>query len=218
MMPSLLTRPLKLLPKTGLTPTSTVDHPHWNYLPLLRSVQRLRFRIIVDLLGDTHFGRLLEIGYGSGVFMPELSRHCDDLHGIDPHPKRHEVEANLARHGLNATLTTATAESLPYDTGFFDCLVSVSTLEYVPDIAAACQEMRRVLRPGGSLVVCTPGATSIWDLPLRLLTREGPSQYGDRRQKLQPTLRDQFDLVREIRVPSLGAGALRLYTGLRLRT
>ncbi|WP_158839295.1 class I SAM-dependent methyltransferase [Saccharothrix deserti] len=216
-MTNLITRPLKLLPKAGLTPTSTVDHPHWNYLPLLRSVQRLRFRIIVELLGDTHFDRLLEIGYGSGVFMPELARHCDELHGIDPHPKRREVEANLARHGMNATLATATAESLPYDTGFFDCLVSVSTLEYVPDLEAACREMRRVLRPGGALVVCTPGATSIWDLPLRVLTREGPSQYGDRREKLQPTLRDQFDLVREIRVPSLGAGALRLYTGLRLR-
>jgi SAM-dependent methyltransferase len=216
-MTSLHSRPLTLLPKSGLVPTSTVDHPYWNYLPLLRSVQRLRFRIILELLAETHFGRLLEIGYGSGVFMPELTRHCDELHGVDPHPMQREVEANLAQHGIHPTLATANAESLPYDTGLFDCVVSVSTLEYVPDIDTACREMRRVLRPGGTLAVCTPGATSVWNLPLQLLTRAGPSQYGDRRQQLQPTLRSHFRPIREVRVPTLGGSALRLYTGLRMR-
>jgi SAM-dependent methyltransferase len=210
-------RPLALLPKAGLTPTSEVDHPRWNYLPVLRGVQRLRFRIIVDLLGGTHFPRLLDIGYGSGVFLPELAQHCDELHGVDPHPMRGEVEANLARHGVTANLATAGVEDLPYETGSFDCLVSVSTLEYVPDIETACREMRRVLRPGGTLVLCTPGSASIWDVPLRLLTRQGPSQYGNRRQLLQPALRKHFEVTREIRVPNLGA-ALRLYTGLRLHS
>ncbi|CAL9447340.1 Ubiquinone biosynthesis O-methyltransferase, mitochondrial [Actinosynnema sp. ALI-1.44] len=213
----MMTPQLKLLPRAGLTPTSDVDHPQWNYLPVLRAVQRRRFRIIVDLLGGTRFGRLLEIGYGSGVFLPELARHCDELHGVDPHPMREQVAANLARHGVVASLATAGVESLPYDDGHFDCLVSVSTLEYVPDIDAACREMRRVLRPGGTLVVCTPGATSVWDLPLRLLTRQGPGQYGDRRQTLQPALRSRFRVVGEVRVPNAGGSALRLYTGLRLR-
>ncbi|SDJ28612.1 Methyltransferase domain-containing protein [Lentzea albidocapillata subsp. violacea] len=211
-------RPLALLPKDGLTPTSDVDHPTWNHLPVLRGVQRLRFRIIVDLLAGTRFPRLLDIGYGSGVFLPELARHCDDLHGVDPHQKRAEVEANLARHGVSATLTTASVENLPYDTGSFDCLVSVSTLEYVPDIEAACAEMRRVLRPGGALVLCTPGTGALWNVPLRLLTRQGPSQYGDRRERLQPALRGHFRVDREIRVPNLATAAVRLYTGLLLRT
>ena len=210
-------RPLMLLPKEGLTATSEVDHPAWNHLPVLRGVQRLRFRIIVELLAGAYFPRLLDIGYGSGVFLPELARHCDDLHGVDPHPMRAEVEANLARHGVTATLATAGAENLPYDTASFDCLVSVSTLEYVPDIEAACVEMRRVLRPGGTLIVCTPGTGALWNVPLRLLTRQGPSQYGDRRERLQPALRKHFRVDREIRVPNLGA-AVRLYTGLRLRT
>jgi ubiquinone/menaquinone biosynthesis C-methylase UbiE len=205
---------VKLLPRSALVCTSEVDHPDWNYRPLLRGVQRLRFRIALELLAGTRYDRLLEIGYGSGVFMPSLAERCADLHGVDPHPHRDEVEKNLARHGVPATLTQAGVESLPYPDGHFDGAVTISALEYVPDIGAACREIRRVLVPGGVFAVVTPGATPLWDLALRLSTGESPTQYADRRQKLQPALREHFQVVREVRTPRLGP---RLYTGLCLR-
>jgi ubiquinone/menaquinone biosynthesis C-methylase UbiE len=207
---------MKLLPESALLRTSPVDHPHWNYRPLFRGVQRLRFRIMLALLGQEHFGRLLEVGYGSGVFMPELAAHCDELYGIDPHPLHQQVRANLALHGVKASLARGSAESLPYQSGFFDCVVTVSALEYVPAVDAACQEVRRVLAAGGTFAVVTPGATPLWDAALRVATAEGPSQYADRRQKVQPALRGHFRVAREIRVPRAGGAALRLYTGLRL--
>jgi SAM-dependent methyltransferase len=207
---------LKLLPKSALVCTSEVDHPDWNYRPLLGTVQRLRFRIILRLLAEARFGRLLEIGYGSGVFMPELASRCAELYGIDPHPHQSEVEESLARNRIPATLTRGTVEALPYQSCMFDCAVTISALEYVPDIEAACQEIRRVLRPNGVLAVVTPGVTPLWDLALRLSTGESPSQYADRRQKLQPALRRAFTLTREVRIPRLGPPAVRLYTGLLL--
>jgi SAM-dependent methyltransferase len=207
---------LRLLPKSALVRTSEVDHPDWNYRPLLGAVQRTRFRIVRRLLGTAGFDRLLEIGYGSGVFMPELGRHCAELHGIDPHPHRAAVEAHLAGQGIHATLARGGAESLPYDDDHFDCVVTISTLEYVPDIEAACREIRRVLRPSGVLAVVTPGVTKLWDLALRLSTGESPSQYADRRQRLQPALRRHFTLVREVGVPTLSLPSIRLYTGLLL--
>jgi ubiquinone/menaquinone biosynthesis C-methylase UbiE len=204
---------LNLLPKSALVRTSEVDHPDWNYRLLLGSVQRLRFRVILKLLAGAGFGRLLEIGYGSGVFLPELAKHCDELYGIDPHPHLSTVEENLKRHGVPAKLSRCSVESLPYDGNFFDCAVTVSALEYVPDIEAACQEIRRVLKPGGVLAVVTPGVTPLWDLALRVSTGESLSQYADRRQKLQPTLRRHFRLVCEVHIPRVGP---RLYTGLLL--
>jgi SAM-dependent methyltransferase len=213
-MLDLVSRPLRLLPRTAVVPTSPVDHPDWNYRRLLGTVQRLRFRIILDLLGRRRFGRLLEIGYGSGVFMPELARRCTTLYGVDPHPMRDAVAASLARHGIRAELTRGTVEALPYEDGSVDCAVTVSALEYVPDIHAACAELRRVLRPGGLLAVVTPGATPLMDLALRVTTGESPDQYADRRQRLQPALREEFALVRQVRV-GIGPQA-RLYTGLLL--
>ncbi len=209
-------RQLSLLPKSALVCTSVIDHPDWNYRPLLGSVQRIRFRLMQELLGDANYDRLLEIGYGSGVFMPELARRCAWLYGIDPHPKTKEVTDNLRQHGVDAALTRGQIEQAPYESGYFDCVVTISALEYVADIERACAEIRRVLRPGGVFAVITPGANRLWDLALRASTGESPGQYAGRRQRLQPVLRSRFRLVREVRVPRPSGPATRLYTGLLL--
>lgn len=207
---------LELLPKSALIVTGPVDHADWNYRPLIGRVQRLRFRLVRRLLGAQTYGRLLEIGYGSGVFMPELSRHADELFGIDPHPMPTEVAAVLQKYGIHASLSTGSAELLPYTDGFFDCVVSVSAMEYVEDIEAACGELRRVLKPGGRLVIATPGASPLLDLALRASTGEDPGQYADRRQRLLPTLKKHFTLRKERAVPRFGGRLFRLYTGVCL--
>jgi len=208
---------IELLPEGAARPTSPIDHPQWNFLPLLSAVQRMRFRMALKLLGARHYGRLLEIGYGSGIFLPALAQRCGELHGIDPHPMTSQVCEVIDDCGVVATLAQGNAEALPYDAGFFDAVVAVSTLEYVTAIDEACAEIRRVLAPGGVLVVITPGATPLWNLALRVATREGPGQYGDRRQKLQPALLRHFRLDGRVGVPAVGGDLVRLYTGLRLQ-
>jgi ubiquinone/menaquinone biosynthesis C-methylase UbiE len=127
-----------------------------------------------------------------------------------------EVEAVLLQHGVKAKLMSGTAESLPYEDGFFDCAVSVSAIEYVEDIDLACRELTRVLRPGGSVIIATPGVSPIWDLALRLSTGENPAQYSNRRQRLLPALKRHFAVSEEVAVPALGGPLFRLYTGVHL--
>lgn len=207
---------LKLLPPSALIKTGPVDHADWNFLPALGLVQRLRFRIICRLLDGLKPVRLLELGYGSGVFMPELASRCAELYGLDLHEKHDAVRQSLGTHGVDAELRSGTAEHLPYDDGMFDCVVAVSVLEYVDDIERASSEITRVLAPAGKLVLVTPGSSPLWDVMLRLSTGESASQYSDRRQRLIPALRRAFAQDRELAVPALGGRALRLYTGLRL--
>lgn len=195
-----------------------MDHADWNYRTLLGHIQRLRFRLVRRLLADSHYRRLLEIGYGSGVFMPELKQRCDELYGIDPHPRNREVEMALANHGVKAELHSGSAESLPFPDGCIDAIVSVSALEYVPDIQLACREFRRVLSKGGHLVVCTPGFSPVLDFVLKLTTGEKADQYADRRQQLLPALKSNFTAVTEVPVPWLSGPLPRLYTGIKLRS
>jgi len=184
---------VELLPQELLVQTSDVDHADWNYRPLLGKLQRTRFQLIKALLNDTSGANMLEVGYGSGVFFPELLKVCDNISGIDPHDKHVEVLAELEKAGIAADLRSGSVSDMPFDDNTFDVVVAVSALEYVEEINGACEEIIRVLRPGGSVALVTPGKSPILDAGLKLLGDEdADSNYGDRRENLVAALDRHF--------------------------
>ncbi len=177
----------------------------------------MRLKVFVSLLPKHQIHRLLEIGYGSGILMPELTRYCDELYGIDIHPKQQEVTDILMRFNVVTKLSSGSAEAMPFGEGFFDCVVAVSSLEFVENLEAACVEIKRVLKPDGSLVIVTPGHSPIIDFGLKILTgKSAKNDYGDRRQFLIPTLLRYFTIQKELAVPQFGSTIICLYTALRL--
>jgi ubiquinone/menaquinone biosynthesis C-methylase UbiE len=163
-------------------------------------------------------GRLLEVGYGSGVFMPELARFSNELYGIDIHEMTEPVKASLTGFNINARLFSGSVEAMPFDEEFFDCVVAVSALEFVSDTDAACREIKRVLKTSGALVVVTPGHSPLVDFGLKILTGKSARQdYDDRREKLMPTLLRHFRVERQLTSPAVGNSLIKLYTALRLR-
>jgi SAM-dependent methyltransferase len=208
---------MQLLPEDVLIRTGEVDHANWNYRPVLGWIQRGRFKLICALLGKGRYHRLLEIGYGSGIFMPELSMHCDELYGIDPHGQPEAVEKILSQRGIAAHLKSGSAESMGYESAFFDAIVVVSALEFIPDLERACIEMRRVLAPTGVLVIVTPGHSAAVDFGLKVLTGKDPDQdFGDRRKNILPCLMRHFHVQKRIDRPPVIHGLVRLYTAMRL--
>jgi ubiquinone/menaquinone biosynthesis C-methylase UbiE len=209
---------LELLQLDALIKTGPVDHADWNYKPVLGWIQRQRFRLALSFLPKERAGRVLEIGYGSGVFLPELARHCTELYGVDIHAKNHEIAARLRKNGVYAQLSVATAERLPFDDASFDYAVAVSTLEFVADLPAACGEIARILKPNGSLIVITPGHSPLVDFGLRLLTREDAKKdFGDRRQSLIKLLSERFRVKQKSLFPSIGGRFVCLYKGFELQ-
>ena len=207
-------RDLHLLPREALVKTNDLDQADWNYRPVLSWVQRLRLRCVASVLaGSPPAARLLEVGYGSGIFMPELARHADDRFGADVHRQGAAVAAVLARHGCAAELVTASAGALPYRDGSFDTVVTVSTLEFVPDVAAAVDELVRVTKAGGRLVIVTPGQSALLDLGLRVLTRERAEDTFQGRRSLVVPAVEKIARILEIRTlpPMIGRRALPLY-------
>ena len=187
----------RLLPRDALLQTGPVDHADWNYRPMLGWIQRQRFRLILGLLPPGKVDRLLEIGYGSGVFMPELATRCEELHGIDVHPQASAVQSRLMEHGVKAELVSGSAEQMAYASSMFDAVVAVSSLEFVPDARVAAREIRRVLKPSGCLVLVTPGHSPLVDLGLRVLTGQSAKEdYAGRREQLMPALERSLLLKR----------------------
>ena len=208
---------VELLKQELLVTTSEVDHADWNYRPLLGKLQRVRFQLVRSLLETGNGQDLLEVGYGSGVFFPELRKVCPRLSGIDPHTMPSEVRASLEKANIEADLRSGSVSDMPFEDAVFDSVVAVSAMEYVEDIGDACREITRVLRPGGSFVLVTPGKSPILDAGLKVLGDEdAQSNYGDRRENLLTALDRHFDMDARRVWPWPGIPWLTVYRALRL--
>ncbi len=139
-----------------MTKPDADDPIDYYYRPLTAPLYRARLRDALVLLGDGPFDSLLDIGYGSGVFLPELARRTKRLVGIDVHAGRDGVAGMAKRLDLDVELLDASLFELPFEDGTFDALVCLSVLEHLVELDAALAELRRVVRQGGLLVFGTP--------------------------------------------------------------
>lgn len=89
-------------------------------------------------------GPFLEVGVGTGRFASALGI---DL-GVDPSPGMREL---ARRRGIDAV--DGVAESLPFMVNWFNCVLMVTAICFLDDVPAAFREARRVIRPGGFIVV-----------------------------------------------------------------
>ena len=117
--------------------------------PLERAgLRERRRRLLAALEGD-----VLEIGAGTGLGLPHYARAARVVE-VEPDPyRRAELERKLARARVPVEIVAARAEALPFADGSFDSVVSMLVLCSVSDPAQALAELRRVLRPGGRLVL-----------------------------------------------------------------
>lgn len=124
--------------------------------------------LLRGILGEP--GRTLSVGCGSGLFEDLLRRHhgIDIREGVEPS----EAMATIARK-RGMTVTPGTAEKLPCPDGAYDTVVLNGSPSYIDDLPAAFREARRVLRPGGHVVVVDLPAESSYALLYRLAAALG---------------------------------------------
>jgi ubiquinone/menaquinone biosynthesis C-methylase UbiE len=98
-------------------------------------------------------GRVLEVGAGTGLNVEHYPDAVDDLVLLEPEPAMaRRLAARVAELGHRARIVEASAEQLPFDDRSFDTVVCTLVLCSVGNPQSALRELRRVLRPGGSLL------------------------------------------------------------------
>lgn len=120
-------------------------------------------------------GAVLEIGGGTGANLVHY-RDVDRVTIAEPDPfMRSRIGPKLEDARVPVEVSAAGAEALPFPGGSFDTVVSTLVLCTVPDQAAALDEVRRILRPGGRLLfiehVRAAGSMSRWQDRLEPLWR-----------------------------------------------
>jgi arsenite methyltransferase len=121
-------------------------------------VRRRYMRPILDRVGIRRGERVLELGPGPGAFSLDAARMLGEsgrLIAVDIQP---EMIARLERRAREAGLTnieahTADAHHLPLPDASVDRAFLITVLPEIPDRARALAELRRVLKPGGTLSV-----------------------------------------------------------------
>lgn len=99
-------------------------------------------------------GRLLIVGLGPGTDLLFLPAAVTSVAAVEPDAAMRRMAAALARrHGINVKIVDGAGESIPFPDNSFDSVHVGLVLCSVDDVAATLGEIRRVLAPGGRLVV-----------------------------------------------------------------
>ena len=106
-------------------------------------------------------GKILDVACGTGLNLPWFPAGSD-ITAVDLSPNMLEVgRINAARHGWTVNFAVMDAEDLQFADGRFDTVVSTLSTCTFPDPVRALQEMKRVCRPDGSILLLEHGHSSL---------------------------------------------------------
>jgi len=125
--------------------------------PLIRYIESRRVYWIIKLLSPQENEKIFEVGCGAGHILQKVD--VGQLSGIDLSPKM----LSLARRRLgdNVELKKCNAESIDYSNSLFDKAICSEVLEHTLHPSRVIEEIARVLKPGGMVILSIPNENRI---------------------------------------------------------
>jgi len=145
------------------------ERAFYSRIPLQRYWQRERHRIVMGMARGV--GRTLDVGCGSSVILQSLNNAI----GVDVLPNKLRY---MRQYGV--PLVRASVNALPLSDSSFDCVVCSQVIEHLTADPATFDELTRVLRPGGLLILGTPDYDTLgWRTVEPLYGWFAPGGYKD---------------------------------------
>jgi SAM-dependent methyltransferase len=138
-------------------------YARWRASEVGAITERLEHRLILELAGTVSGRSVLDVGCGDGGLAIELFKLGADVAGIDASGDMiAAARARAANRGADIAFQVAAAERLPFPSECFDIVTAITVLCFIEDAVPVLREIRRVLRPGGRLVIGELGKWSSW--------------------------------------------------------
>ena len=110
----------------------------------------------LEYFGFDHYSgkKVLEIGVGQGTDLMQFAKAGADCYGVDITDNHLELtRKNFYLRGKQVDLSKTDATQLPFPANYFDCVYSFGVLHHIPEIEKVLDEVHRVLKPGGQLMI-----------------------------------------------------------------
>ncbi|OFW58654.1 MAG: methyltransferase type 11 [Actinobacteria bacterium RBG_16_64_13] len=149
-------------------------YEQWFATPLGRLVRETEGRLILEMLDPGWGEDILDAGCGTGVFTLDCLAAGARVTGLDiSEPMLALATEKTAGYPFDAVQGDMLA--LPFADRTFDKAVSVTAIEFIADARKAVDELFRVTKPGGLVVVGTLNSLSPWATRRRAKTERGQS-------------------------------------------
>ena len=123
------------------------------YDKVMKPIERKAFYSIRKQLICRARGKVLEIGAGSGVNFPFYKEGLE-VHAVEPNIHMQKLaQTKLKSSALAVKLYQASAENLPFEDNTFDTVVATLVFCTIPDPLKALKEIKRVSKPGASILL-----------------------------------------------------------------
>jgi SAM-dependent methyltransferase len=132
--------------------THAAEDRHWWYRGRRKVIER-----VIDDLRLPARARILDAGCGSGRNMVEFARH-----GAVTGVELSDTSAALARERGAGEVIEGSVLEMPFEAGSFELAASLDVIEHLQDDLAALRELRRVVAPGGTLLITVPAYQWLW--------------------------------------------------------
>lgn len=162
-----------IAPSGGVSPRAA-RYDAWYGTPLGRAMDAAEARAVLELAAPQAGERVLDAGCGTGLYTRRLAAAGVTVTGVDADPEM-LVAARLK--APLATLVEGDAMALPFADAGFDLSLAVTLLCFVEDPQRAVDELVRVTRPGGRVVLAELGRVSLWTAVRRVKGRRGSEPW-----------------------------------------
>lgn len=134
-----------------------------------KNIIEKRIQIMTKMSSVIPTFNVLEVGCGTGIYTFEMAKYFKNILGLDisggmlKEARKKIKNQNPTSNNVNVTFIGGDAENIPFKDSSFDCVMSINMLEHLDNIHKAVEEMKRVVKTDGKIIISIPNGNCKFD-------------------------------------------------------